>query len=78
MPVSLLYMPSAMRGGRGGAGAAGKLFGAGGSAGGRGLSVDDAFGGAAADESLLLLESRLHRPHTHACQVRLDELVGIS
>lgn len=59
-------MPSALRGGRGGGG------GAGGSAGCPGLGLDDAFGGAAADESLLLLESRLHRPHTHACQVRSD------
>lgn len=57
-------MPSALRGGQGAGGA-------GGSAGCRGLSLDDAFGGAA-DESLLLLESRLHRPHTHACQVRSD------
>lgn len=65
MPVSLLYMPRAMRGTRG---SAGGLYGTAGST-GRQLRVDDAFGGFA-DEALLLLESRLHRPHTHACQVR--------
>jgi hypothetical protein len=37
--------------------------------GGRQLSLDDA-AGVCVDEALLLLESRLHRPHTHACQVR--------
>lgn len=50
---------------------------AGGSIGGR-MSLEDGGGGGAAgggggvlvDEALLLLESRLHRPHTHPCQVR--------
>jgi len=62
MPVSLLYMPRAMRAVRGSAGGA-RLSGG-------SLSGDDAFGpGSMADEATLLLESRLHRPHTHTCQV---------
>lgn len=63
MPVSLLYMPRAMHGTKGKAGMYSTM-----GSGARQLSVDDAFGGYV-DEALLLLESRLHRPHTHTCQV---------
>lgn len=65
MPVSLLYMPRAMRGST--RGSAGGAYNTRGSAGGL-SSADDAAENMV-DEALLLLESRLHRPHTHACQV---------
>jgi hypothetical protein len=64
MPVSLLYMPRAVHGGKGNVGMYSTM-----GSGGRQFSLDDAFGGYV-DEALLLLESRLHRPPTHACQVR--------
>jgi hypothetical protein len=65
MPFSLLYMPKAVRGT---IGSAGGLYSTAGGAGGGRLSAEDA-GGPVADAALLLLESRLHRPHTHPCQV---------
>lgn len=65
MPVSLLYMPRAMRGST--RGSAGGAYNTRGSAGG--LSCADDAAKNMVDEALLLLESRLHRPHTHACQV---------
>ena len=45
------------------------MYGTGGAS--SGVGIADGFGpGCVTDEALLLLESRLHRPHTHHCQVR--------
>lgn len=74
MPVSMLYLPRHTQGGLGAGrrtwGYSYDMTAAEAAAVAGGMSCcDDGCDGDVLDEEVLLLESRLHRPHTQPCQV---------